>query len=72
MNGNEHGATYFCTRPRLASLLISKGFVGQLVVNPYDPNRPAWTFVKVGELDRVVADYLEASERGVRGGAESG
>lgn len=68
MKETKHGATFFCTRPRLASLLISLGFSGRLVTNPYDPNRPAWSFVKVGELDRVVADYLKTPGQEMREG----
>lgn len=61
MSEIKHGETYFCTRPRLASLLISKGFDGQLVTNPYDRKRPAWSFAKNNELVRVVSDFLKAS-----------
>ena len=65
MKETKHGGTYFCTRPRLASLLISMGFDGRLVTNPYDTNRAAWSFVKTDELLRVVSDYLRPSREEV-------
>ena len=56
-NGNPQ-ETYFCTRPRLASLLMEKGYVGTRVVNPYHQERQAWTFPADNALMQIVSNYF--------------
>ena len=54
--------TYFCTRPRLASLLMENGFEGTRVPNPYDKDRPAWTFPATPESMHIVSNYFIATD----------
>lgn len=52
--------TYFCTRPKLAELLISEGCTATLTVNPFTPGRAAWRFAVTPELVEIVTDYYQS------------
>lgn len=63
---NKKGETvesYFCTRPRLASMLMSKGYKATPVTNPYDPERAAWTFPADDGLLQIVSDFYTQLKR---------
>lgn len=47
---------FFCSRPRLAALLLAAGFEAKSAVNPWTGNA-AWLFTVSPELAAVVADY---------------
>lgn len=51
--------TYLCTRPRLAVLLMRKGFKCKAIQNPFNLSFKAWVFDDVPELRAIVADYYE-------------
>lgn len=53
---------FFTTRPTLASYLFENGFSGKRCVNPYDTERPAWTFEKTDELKKAVQVYQNGEE----------
>lgn len=56
----------FITRPTWASELFSKGFEGQQTTNPYNPNRPAWSFVATPELDEALQELKEKLKAGTK------
>lgn len=49
--------TYFCTRPRLAQLLIDAGYSYRLCTNPWEPTRRAWQFDVTAELVKMVKHF---------------
>lgn len=51
--------SYFCTRPRLAALLMENGHEARKVKNPYNPSYAAWAFDDTPEVRAIVADYYE-------------
>ena len=50
--------TYFCARPRLASLLMQKGYDCEVTINPFN-KKTAWLFPRSCELNAIVTNYLE-------------
>lgn len=51
---------YFCTRPRLAQLLIDVGCGYRLCTNPWEPTRKAWQFdINVTLIETVRSYYDE-------------
>lgn len=56
--------SYFCTRPRLAVLLMEKGFDARKVPNPYNPNFAAWEFPNCAELREIVSNFYAAVKAG--------
>lgn len=50
---------YFCTRPRLYTFLINKGFRPTEVVPHFDnPNYHVWVFDKTPELEEAVEAFF--------------
>lgn len=58
MNENKINS-YLCTRPRLAVLLMRKGFKCRAVTNPYNLSFKAWEFDDIPEVRAIVADFYE-------------
>jgi len=50
---------YYCTRPRLASLLMEKGYAAELKMNPWDGKKRAWVFPLTPDLAETVLDYYQ-------------
>lgn len=48
---------YYCTRPRLASLLMEKGYTAELKPNPWDGKKRAWVFPLTADLAETVLNY---------------
>lgn len=51
--------SFFCTRPRLAVLLMENGHEARKVPNPYNPRYAAWEFDNTPEVREIVADFYE-------------
>ncbi len=51
--------TYLCTRPRLAVLLMRKGFKCEAIQNPFNLSFKAWAFDDVPEVREIVAAFYE-------------
>lgn len=60
--------SFFCTRPRLAVMLMENGFTGRIVPNPYNPSYKAWEFDNTPEVRAIVADFYSQ----IKGGALNG
>ena len=45
---------FLCTRPKLASKLMTAGYKGRQVINPWSPERTAWEFDKTPEMMEIV------------------
>ena len=58
MNENKINS-YLCTRPRLAVLLMRKGYKCRAVTNPYNLSFKAWEFDDIPEVRAIVADFYE-------------
>lgn len=54
---------YFCTRPRVASALMTAGIEGKRVANPYNTDYLAWTFPKTAEVMAIVNVYVPNAVR---------
>lgn len=50
--------TYLCTRARLATLLMSKGFECKRLPNPFRDGYYAWEFEASDELMEIVSDFF--------------
>lgn len=48
---------YYCTRPRLASLLMEKGYAADLKLNPWNKTKRAWVFPLTPDLAETVLNY---------------
>ena len=46
--------TRLVTRPKLASKLMTAGYKGRQVINPWSPERTAWEFDKTPEMMEIV------------------
>ena len=57
MNIKRNETEWICTRPRLASLLMDKGFNARPVSNPWDRDMNAWAFDISVDLIAIVRDY---------------
>ena len=61
-------ASYLCTRPSLASHLITAGFFAKRTANPFTPNRMAWVFDAkqndMAAIDHIVTDYYTNLNKG--------
>ena len=53
--------TYFCTRPRLASILMKKGYPCETTVNPFN-GKTAWIFERSNELNAIIHNYLTQAD----------
>lgn len=54
---------FFTARPKLASQLLADGFKGAPTVNPYHPERPAWSFPITTSLAFAVAEYYKGIQK---------
>ena len=54
--------SFFTTRPRLASYMLSAGYPPTKVRNPYDPSRPAWTISLTDGSAQVVQEYCQQNQ----------
>ena len=56
---NKTVDTFFCTRPRLAVLLMENGHEARKVPNPYNPRYAAWEFHNIPEVRAIVANFYK-------------
>lgn len=56
---------FFTTRPRLATLLIEKGFPAEIRPNPWNSARKAWVFQLSRDLAVTVFEYYTELEQRV-------
>ena len=54
---------FLCTRPRLAALLISKGYEAEQTINPFRPSMTAWIFQRDDQLNDIVDQFYEELNR---------
>lgn len=54
---------FFTTRPRLAALLIEKGYPAELRPNPWNSARNAWVFQLSHDLAVTVFEYYTEMEQ---------
>lgn len=48
---------FCCTRPKLATLLMEKGYAASFGISPWNPKQHAWTFPMTPDLAVAVRDY---------------
>lgn len=59
MKGDKMNNLYFCTRPRLYSFLVEKGFkVIRTMPNYYNPEYVVWVFEQTPEMEKAKEEFF--------------